>query len=443
MNPRDHARPLLGIGYLVVITLLVTLSIGVYAKAMPWQRADEVTFRTHQVGLGLQAQSDVKFQGRRVGEVRDVTTDGKTATVTMAIDRDLIGTIPADVDALVVPKTLFGDKFVDLRAPRDAGDARLADGATIEQSTTSVELGEIFDRLVPVLETLQPERVAAVLSSLADALDGRGRDIATTLNTTQTLLTRLEPAYGDLVADVRLFAETADVYADAGPDLLGILDDAAAVSRDDLVPHEADLAALLDAAVGTSRTTEQVLRQNRDDIVRLVGRSRPVLEVLAQYSSEVPCILRALEAGNKLANLASGVRGPYIALTVDMVVDQPAYVYPEDLPSNPASDAYLTNLPDVVPGWEPHCPVLPDRVTALGETPAPYSQEPYAQTFDAGDTGDAGDRAASPRTSPARPPREVLAEALAAAAMGVDVADLPAYAPLLLVPLTQGQVEVR
>ncbi|KAA1421923.1 MCE family protein [Nocardioides humilatus] len=439
MTARPHARPLLGIGYLAVVGLLVLLSIGVYNKSMPWQTADEVTFQTQQVGLGLQAQSDVKFQGQRVGEVREVTTDGKTATVTLALDPDLIGTIPADVDALVVPKTLFGDKFVDLRAPKGGGGDKLEDGSTIAQSTTSVELGEIFDRLVPVLQTLQPQRVAAVLGSLADALDGRGDDIATTLNTTQTLLTRLEPAYGDLVDDVRLLAGTADIYADAGPDLLGILDDAAAISRNDLVPHEADLAALLDAVVGTSRTTEQVLRQNRDDLVRLVGRSGPVLEVLAQYSSEVPCILRALEAGNKLANLASGVRGPYIALTVDMIVDQPAYVYPDDLPSNPSSDAYLTNLPDAIPGWAPHCPVLPDRVAALGDTPAPYSQQPYAQTFDAGETGDEP----SPRSNPARPPREALAEALAASALGVAVEDLPGYASLLMVPLTQGQVEVR
>lgn len=434
-----HVRPLLGLGYLVVVALLVAASIGAYNKSLPWQRTARVTFQTQQVGLGLQAQSDVKFQGQRVGEVREVTTTGTQATVTLAIDPALIGTIPADVDALVVPKTLFGDKFVDLRTGPEPTTERLEDGATIEQSTTAVELGEIFDRLVPVLETLQPQRLASVLSSLADALDGRGADIARAVSTTERLLTRLEPSYGDLVADVRLLAETADVYADAGPDLLSVLDDGAALARDNLVPHEADLAALLDAVVGTSITTEQVLRENRDQIVQLVGRARPVLEVLEHYSDEVPCVLAALEAGNKLANLASGVRGPYIALSVDMIVDQPAYTYPDDLPSNPSSDAHVSNLPDAVPGWEPHCPVLPDRVTALGDTPAPYSQDPYAQTFDAGAPD--GERPTTSR--PTRPAREVLAEALAAEALGVGIDDVPAYAPLLMVPLTQGQVELR
>ncbi len=106
-----------------------------------------------------------------------------------------------------------------------------------------------------------------------------------------------------------------------------------------------------------------MLATNRDDLVRLSGRARPVLEVLERYSGVVPCVLRALEAGNKLANLASGVRGPYIGLTIDMVVDQDPYTYPDDLPDDPRADSNLKNLPPSVPSFAPHCPVLPKRVT--------------------------------------------------------------------------------
>ncbi len=410
---RSHRRPLLGLTYLVTVGLLMATSVAAYDKALPWQRSASVSVRTTQAGLGLNEQSDVKFQGLIVGEVRGVESDGRASTVRLAIDRDLVGTIPADVDAMIVPKTLFGEKYVDLRRPSARPAARhLADGDTIAQSRTSVELGEIFDRLVPVLETLQPARLSAVLSSLAQALDGRGEDIARSLRTTRTLLRRLSPAYGDLVADVRDLATTADVYADAAPDLVRTFSDAAAIARENLVPHEQDLAALLRSATGTARVTEEVLRTNRDDLVALSGRSRPVLRVLRTYAREVPCILETLDQGNRLANLAAGVRQPYIGLSVDMVVDRDGYSYPDDLPSDPEAEANDENLPDGIPSWAPHCPRLPKRVLELPESPLPYSQRPYGQTFRAdGPTGDGsggtrtGSGASAPQAPKPRKPR--------------------------------------
>lgn len=379
----DAGRPLLGLLYLGVVAMLVATSIGIYQKAMPWQRSAEVVVRTHQVGLGLTPHSDVKYQGLRVGEVREVARDGMGSTVTLAIDRDLIGSIPSDVDAMFAPKTFFGDKFVDLRQPASASSVgSLADGGTIRQSSRAVEVGEIFDRLVPVLRALQPERVSAVLSSLAELLEGRGDDIARTMTVSSTALRALEPSYDDLIADVVELAKVSDVYADAAPNLLSGLDDAAAISRDNLVDHQDDLRDALADATDASKVTRALVRRNDRALTALTKRSRPVLRVVDYYSPTIPCILRALDYGNRVGNLAAGVRGAYIGLSVNSIVDQAPYVYPDDLPSNPKSEAHVTNLPAQVPGWGRHCPLLPDRVTSLPKTPPPYSLRPYGQTFD-------------------------------------------------------------
>jgi phospholipid/cholesterol/gamma-HCH transport system substrate-binding protein len=452
---RRHRRPLLGLTYVVAAALLVATSIATYNKDLPWQHAASVSLRTTQAGLGLNKLSDVKFQGQRVGEVRSIESDGTSSTVRLAIDRDLVGTIPADVDAMIVPKTLFGEKYVDLRRPRAVEtEQHLADGDEIKQSQTSVELGEIFDRLVPVLETLQPARLSAVLSSLADALDGRGDDIARSLRTTRTLLRKLSPAYDDLVHDFRQLATTSDIYADAAPDLISSFSDAAAIAKENLVPYEKDLAALLDGVTGTSQVTEEVLRTNRDDLVALSGRSRPVLRVLRTYARSIPCILNTLDVGNRLANRAAGVRGPFIGLTIDMVVDRPGYDYPEDLPSNPRAEAHDKNLPEGIPSWQPHCPRLPQRVLDLPRSPLPYSQDAYGQTFQAdddpsdqpGDDGssDAGDRGGDRAAQPAvRSAREAMARAIAAEQLGVPAKDLPPYAGLLMMPLlADGEVRL-
>lgn len=378
----EGGRPLLGLLYLLGVGLLVATSVGIYQKAMPWQGAAEVTVHTRQVGLGLTPHSDVKYQGLRVGEVRSISRDGMGSTIRLAIDRDVIDSIPADVDAMFAPKTFFGDKFVDLRRPAaSAGSPALAAGGAIRQSDRAVEIGEIFDRLVPVLRALQPERVSAVLSSLAELLDGRGDDIARTMNVSSKALEALEPSYDDLIEDVVKLAKVSDVYADAAPDLLRGLDDAAEISEENLVDHQDDLRDSLDDAGDAAKATRTLVRRNDAAISALTKRSRPVLKLLDYYSPTIPCILRALDYGNRVANLAAGVRGSYIGLSVDMLVDQAPYVYPDDLPSNPKSEAHVKNLPAQVPGWERHCPILPTRVTDLPKNPPPYSQRPYGQVF--------------------------------------------------------------
>lgn len=444
-------RPLLGLAYLAVMALFVATCVGVYAKAMPWQRTETVDLVARQAGLELSPHADVKFQGTRVGEVRSLSSDGRGVRIRLAIDPDEIDSIPADVDAVIVPKTLFGEKFVDLRrAVGDDGTAApsrtLAGGDTITQTSNAVELGEIFDRLVPVLRTLKPATLNVVLSGLAQALDGRGEAIAAALRDTDAYLTRLEPSYDGLVHDIAALAKTADVYADAGPDLLQTFDDSATIARENLLPHEGDLAALLASATETATRTDDVLRTNSENLIKLSGRSRPVLEVLDTYALTVPCILVALDAGNRMANMAAGVRGPVIGLSIDSIVDMPGYSYPDDLPSNPTSDANVNNLPAGVPNWKPHCAQMPQRVLDLPEVPA-YSWLPYSQAVGPGhDTGStSGSASGSTSGSSARTQddaRRALAQAIAA--HGLNLADVPSYAGLLVEPLlSDGEVSVR
>ena len=68
-RPR-HADALLGVGYVVVLALFVTVSIAAYAKVLPWQRTAHVEVVTTHAGLELNRYADVKLQGRIVGEVR-------------------------------------------------------------------------------------------------------------------------------------------------------------------------------------------------------------------------------------------------------------------------------------------------------------------------------------------------------------------------------------
>lgn len=437
---RRHGKPLAGIGYLVLIALLITLSVKIFTKSMPWQDAAEVTLTTTTPGLELNPQSDVKFQGLRVGEVRRITSDGRSARIELAIEDDKLALLPANIDAAIVPKTLFGEKFVDLRLPAQPVAARLAAGGAIAQSTTSVEIGSLFRTLVPVLEALKPEQLSVVLNSLAQAVDGRGATLARTVNQLDAFLGELAPNLDTFVADIEQFGAVSDIYAAGAPDLLRLLAASAGISRDLLVPKETDFAAFLDQVIATGEDTREVLAENADNLIRLSGRSRPVLALLDEYSSALPCFLKGLHTADNLANRAIGGHGPYTNLVVDVVAQNKPYTFPADGVDNPTSDGNNANLPFDVPRFGPHCPEFSAEVLGL-KAVKPYYAAAQGNTIDAPGTPRAGTRPTSASVTEAR---LALARVLAARSLGVDVDEVPGYADLLVTPmLADGEVSVR
>lgn len=436
---RQHAKPLAGLGYLVLLAVLIATSIFAYEKRLPWQDAATITLTTSTPGLELNPHSDVKFQGLRVGEVRTITSDGRSARIEMALDKGKLDLIPANVDAAIVPKTLFGEKYVDLRLPARPSSARLVAGGAIAQSTTSVEISQLFSRLVPVLQALEPAQLSVVLTSLATALDGRGEELARTFNQLQEFLGEVDPHLETFTHDIGQFAKTSEVYARATPDLVKLLDASAGISSELLVPKEKSFAAFLDQVSGTSKDVKQVLATNTVNLIKLSGRSRPVLKVLAEYSSALPCFLEGLHTADILANHAIGGEGPFTKLMIDVIVQNKPYTYPDDLASNPTSDGNNANLPFDVPSWKPHCPEFSSEVLALKDI-APNEQLLDGLTFDPAQQ----DTSATPSPAAVEEARAALARALAAQQMGVAQDQVPGYAELLVNPLlADGEVEVK
>lgn len=430
----QHAKPLAGIAYLMLIAFLVLLSVMAFNKQLPWQSAATVTLRTTTPGLELNTHSDVKFQGLIVGEVRKITSDGRTATIQLALDKGKLGLIPANVDAAIVPKTLFGEKFVDLRLPKEPATARLAAGGQIQQSTTSVEIGALFSKLVPVLDALKPEQLSVILNSLAQALDGRGETLASGLNQLQAFLVKVDPHLDTFTREIGQFAKTADIYADSAPDLLNMLSATAGISRELLIPQEQSFGSFLGQVTSTSSDVKHVLAANAENLIRISGRSRPVLALLDEYSKALPCFLKGLDTFGILSDQAIGARGPFTNLVVDVASNNGGYTYPDDLPSNPKSDANNANLPAGIPGWKPHCPEFSAEVLALKDA-APNSMPM---------SGTAVNAPSAPSEAAVTEARTALARAIAARALGVPVGQVPGYADLLVAPmLTDGQVTAR
>ncbi|MFQ6173102.1 MCE family protein [Oryzobacter sp. R7] len=282
-----------GIAFLLVVALGVSLSVASFTKV--FQSVVSVELRTDRIGSQLQKASDVKIRGVIVGEVRTITATAEGATLGLALDPEKVDLIPAGVSARLLPKTLFGERFVDLVPPPGDRGRAIRDGDVIPQDRTEVaiELERVFENLLPLLRTVQPEKLAATLNALATALDGRGTRLGQNLVLVDSYFTEINPQMPLIQADISGLADLASTYATAAPDLLRAAD-ALRTTNATIVEKQGQLSGFFTGTAGFANTTADFLERNDDRIIQVGRVQRPTLEVLAKHAPVYPCLSRGM-----------------------------------------------------------------------------------------------------------------------------------------------------
>src|SRR5688572_15728715 len=107
-----QSHKILGVLFLVLLIFAVWMTNAIFTKK--FADYDEVTLQTSKIGLQLPTRADVKIRGVIVGEVLSFESSAEGAELTLGIYPDQMDTIPANVTGSIVPKTLFGEKYVSL-----------------------------------------------------------------------------------------------------------------------------------------------------------------------------------------------------------------------------------------------------------------------------------------------------------------------------------------
>ncbi|GAB2638809.1 MCE family protein [Nocardioides sp.] len=362
-NSRGSIRyPLLGLLALSMGVAGVGLTFASYQKVFADTVMVEV--RLERAEEQLDRQADVKVNGVRVGEVKELspTAEGDVL-LSVALDRELAAKVPADVTARLVPKTLFGEKYVEL-VPQGADDSIRA-GTVIAQDMTrrSVRLQEVFDSLDPLLRTVRPADLNAATSSLAFALAGNGADLGRTLDSVAAYAGSARTFLPDLEADLTLLADVAAVYARVAPRLLGITGDAVttiSTVRDEI----GDVAAALRGTSDVSGRVRVLLEENEETLVGLMESLRPTLALLEEYSPEFDCVFNGAKlAIQRIYDVFGGDDGPFV-IRGRLRLGQTRGVYPRGFAPNEPLQAKLL---EELKAFGPSCPVVTDE--AIGGTP--------------------------------------------------------------------------
>lgn len=337
-------RRVVGATALAAPIWLVWLSIAFYHHE--FTHTDTVTVITDSAGNNLRLHADVKLRGVVVGQVAAVSSDGSGARLSLAVSPDKLRLIPADVVVELLPTTLFGERYVAFVPPAHPSPVRLAPNSVVSQdhSHDAVELSQAFDAMLPLLTTVQPEKLASTLSAVSQALSGRGTELGADLVRLDSYLKQLNPELPAFDDDLTQLVKVAQTYNNAAPDLLDALSELTQTSAT-IADQRANLASTFSTATGAIQDFTAFLDQNSKTIIRLSVDSEPTLKLFAQYSPEFGCTLRTLaDFVPKMDRaLGKGTNQPGLHVDVHTLPSLGKYVPGRDAPVYNASGG-------------PHCP---------------------------------------------------------------------------------------
>jgi phospholipid/cholesterol/gamma-HCH transport system substrate-binding protein len=210
---RSLRLPRLSRASVIVGTLVIVLAL--VAGYFGWQLYRKLTNNTvvayFSAANALYPGDKVQIMGLRVGSIDAIDPAGDKMKVTFHYDNGY--KVPADASAVILNPTLVASRSIQLEPPYKGGPV-LADNAVIpiERTQVPTEWDELRNSITNIISKLGPTKeqptgpFGEVISSFADGLAGKGKQINTTLDSLSRALTALNEGRGDFFAVVRSLA---------------------------------------------------------------------------------------------------------------------------------------------------------------------------------------------------------------------------------------------
>jgi phospholipid/cholesterol/gamma-HCH transport system substrate-binding protein len=332
MNERWKYR-LYGVVFIAIAVMLAGLMVAFYNKA--FTPVYTVTVDSDRAGLQLLPHSDVKVRGLIVGEVRGISATPNGAAIKLGIYPDKAKLIPDNVSARMLPKTVFGEKFVDLVIPAGVRGPHLKSGDVIpeDRSTVAVEINQVLNDLLPVLRAVKPAQLNTTLNTLATALQGRGAELGETVDEADAYLRTMNPHLPTLLHDLQAVGTVSDNINGAAPDLLDVMSNLQVTSKT-IVDKQTELQSTLTEGISLTNNATPFVADNENRLVGAMIANRPALSLIAKYSPTIPCVLEGQAVLQPRLKQAMGGGQPGVHVTLELVKPRPGYKPGLDNPEN-------------------------------------------------------------------------------------------------------------
>lgn len=324
-----------GIAVAVIAGLIVYITI---ASTGTFSGFPVVTASIPATNAGVNEQAPVEYKGVIVGKVIDVSTRQESSTITMRIyDRQAAG-VSADAQVRVLPRTLFGDQFVQLIPPKRETGRGIADGDVLKADTSvgTIQLYKAYVRLTSLLKQVKPAKIAAALRAVSQLLDGRGERFG-------RMIDQLYDLTGDVPELLKLVDDGMDVATtltgqleEATPDGITAMRNAIALSET-LVKEKESLHQALTGGIALTTEGRRFLGDNTDRFVHLLRASGPVIDTLADNPKGLPNSVRSAQTLLQ-RGIPAFESGPWFKIRANLTLEEPRPYTTDDCPRYPGLD---------------------------------------------------------------------------------------------------------
>lgn len=294
-----------------LIAVLLAFSTVVLGSKLAYGAANPVyhVFGTFTAaGQGLLPGSDVKVHGVNIGTVSSIKLVDGRARIRMTIKKS--ETIPVDAEAVIRPKTLFGEKFIDVApGPNEADGPFLEDDQEIKKTQGGFEVERVLTDLYPILKEIKPEELGTIFSELARGGMGVGPNVNHALQS----LARFTESQARHVGDTQRFL---DDLADLSETLAVHADEAVAGTRDahialpELNKHADEFTQLLANTSRLSGDLADLLEANESLLTKAAAKGGKTLDVVDAQKQRLPAVVVGLRQFlQTLAEAGTGI--PY------------------------------------------------------------------------------------------------------------------------------------
>lgn len=303
---RRHTRVLRGVA--VATILAVGGFFALIGSAGLLTELPSVRAVVPVAGSPLTVHAPVQYRGVVVGKLESidpVKTEAGDSRIELRIEPEQLSLIPSSVRVRTLPRTVFGDQFVDLVDAAPRSSRQLHDGQTIraDRSKGTVDLYATYQRAYRLLTRLRPAQLNQVLTALSTLLAGHGEQIGRLIDRATHVSGKLMPLAGKLTPLMHDIADTAGKLRKAAPDMYAALHGAVRLSKF-VAKRQRDIATMLTGGAAGSTSAQQLLSRNQNNIITLVHTGSRLGSAFAAHPDGLNDIMLSLA---ELGNATDGV----------------------------------------------------------------------------------------------------------------------------------------
>ena len=255
---------------------------------------------------GLLPNDSVKVAGVAVGKVTGIDVEAGKAVVRFRV-RDATR-VPDDTRATIRWRNLLGQRYLYLEP--GSASTMLRDGDRITDTRSVIDIGELFNRLGPIVRALDPAKANQFLVAVTEALDGNEDALRQLIADLGTLFAAIAERDEELRRMVTNLDTVASVIATRDEQLRSILEDLVAISTtfsehagvvDRAVTDVGTLSNRLAPLLAGNRAQLDSILANLTLLVRVVADKLPTLDsTVANLDEAAAAIFRSASYGEWL-----------------------------------------------------------------------------------------------------------------------------------------------